>query len=179
MRVPALFLAALLGTVAVGACAGEPTTPSQQPTQAPASPAPTGEAVGAATVSDQEALATLQNYEASFEKVTTANITSPAHGEVEIWVDKAHAGQFKTVGAEAPEGMTVVKRVVSSQRTYLMKKVAGYDPANNDWYYALTADGKTLSSKGKPSLCVNCHAGYKATDYLGAPAEAYARDKLK
>jgi hypothetical protein len=116
----------------------------------------------------------------NFVKVNTAPIASGPHGgQVDIYVDKAHATQFKSVGATAPDGMAVVKQSVTApERLYLMKKVRGYDPANNDWYYANATQTGKLSSEGKPQLCISCHQAYVATDYMGAPSLEAAKPLL-
>jgi hypothetical protein len=88
--------------------------------------------------------------------------------------------QFKSVGATAPDGITVVKQSVTApERLYPMKKVRGKDPANNDWYYANAPRSGKLSSEGKPQLCISCHQGYGATDNLGTPSLEAAKPLLK
>jgi len=52
----------------------------------------------------------------------------------------------------------------------MIKKEAGYDPANNDWYYEMRdAKGnlKDMPAPGKTKMCIDCHAVYPSKDYLG------------
>lgn len=167
-------LAACLAA-ALTACSApaQPSSPTSSPAAAPA----TGTMAGAP---DPAAIFAAYKTDA-FVKVNTGPIKSGPHqGDVDLYVDKANADKFKSVGAAAPDGMTVVKvSVQEPQRMYLMKKVAGYDPSNNDWYYANTSSDGKLGMTGKPQMCISCHAGYKSTDYLGSPALVAAKALLK
>lgn len=157
----------------LGAC-----TPAQS-TSTPAAGTPL--ATGGPAEPDPKAIFASFKTDPNFVKVNTAPIKSGPHmGDVDIYVDKANAAKFKGMGASAPDGMTVVKQSVQdAQRHYLMKKIKSYDPDNNDWYYANTkADGQ-VEMTGKPQMCIGCHQGYKATDFLAAPGTDYAKGLLK
>ena len=81
----------------------------------------------------------------------------------------------------APNGMVVIKRATNDpNKVYLMQKVTGYDPTHQDWYYAIsTSADSSLGMNGRPSLCIDCHAKWAPTDYLGGPAIEAVRAKLK
>ena len=51
----------------------------------------------------------------------------------------------------------------------MIKKEAGYDAANGDWYYDMRdTKGAIMPDPpaGKIAMCIGCHGGYKSTDYL-------------
>ncbi len=185
---PARAALALVVIAAFTGCTGSAQTAaspapgtSSPPAPGAASPSAAPAASPAAGEPDAAAIFASFRTDPNFVKVNTAPIKSGPHiGDVDIYVDKANADKFKTVGASAPDGMTVVKASLQDgQRAYIMKKIKGYDPANNDWYYANTkADGK-VEMTGKPQMCISCHAGFKATDYLAAPASENAKALLK
>lgn len=146
----------------LSACTGAP-----QPVETVASVPPPPE---------PDAMAILATLEQDFVKVNHAPLKSPIHGGVyDLWVDKAHASQYKGVGETAPAGMTVVKQELpAGGRLYLMQKLQGYDSANRDWFYA-KATGKTLETVGRATTCIDCHQAYKRTDYLAVPSVDYGR----
>jgi hypothetical protein len=50
--------------------------------------------------------------------------------------------------------------------SYVMYKIKGYNPANNDWFWArFASDGKTEAS-GKADACIKCHINKKENDYI-------------
>ena len=56
--------------------------------------------------------------------------------------------------------------------TGMIKRESGYNPDCGDWeFFALPADAKTISLRGKLQSCVVCHVEYKDTDYV---TRAYA-----
>lgn len=156
------------GSLVVGAC-----TMPQSPPPAGAPADPDGKALIAAFKAQPEGAYTL---------VSTEGIPSQFHGDrFDYYVSKAHAAQYKDLKGMAPEGMVVIKRSTTNpDKVYLMQKVAGYDPQNQDWYYATsTAADSSLGASGRPQMCISCHAGWKPTDYLGGPGIEAVRAKLK
>jgi len=75
---------------------------------------------------------------------------------------------------DLPDGSLIVKRGYdapdgSEPRGFVtvMKKIDGYDPDTNDWFWLRIADDGTLSDDaiGKATFCSSCHAA-GGTDYL-------------
>ncbi len=73
-----------------------------------------------------------------------------------------------------PEGSIVVKEASRPNKSYvgliaIMRKVAGTDPAHNDWEFieytrnAPDADFRVIASGG---ICWGCHARVKESDYV-------------
>lgn len=73
---------------------------------------------------------------------------------------------------QPPDGSIIVKENVgaSPQVTEaaltIMWKVAGFDPANNDWFWAnMTLDGDVVAA-GKVQSCMACHGGVRDNDFV-------------
>lgn len=75
---------------------------------------------------------------------------------------------------DLPDGSIVVKRGYDNADgtgavgfVTVMKKIDGYDPARNDWFWARIADDGTPSDSavGQASFCYGCHSA-GGTDYL-------------
>lgn len=49
---------------------------------------------------------------------------------------------------------------------YIMYKSEGYDPENNDWFWASYAPDGAVRSEGKVSGCISCHEGKSDVDYI-------------
>lgn len=100
--------------------------------------------------------------------------TSP-HGTVRIWYSSNMKDFLSEDSFSSPEGTTVIKEfdmMSDGKQTGLavmIKKPKGYDAANGDWYYDMRdMAGNVMPDPpaGKIAMCIGCHGGYKATDYL-------------
>ncbi len=100
--------------------------------------------------------------------------TSP-HGTQQTW----YSSNVKDVTTKStftvPEGTVAIKEYdVAGDGTkdgfaVMIKKAAGYDAANNDWYYEMRGiDGTvaTTPAAGKIEMCITCHKKAAASDYL-------------
>ncbi len=72
--------------------------------------------------------------------------------------------------ATLPPGSIIVKENYMPDSTYaaatVMYKVAGYDAANGDWYWAkYVADG-SIEASGRVAMCAQCHTANKQRDYV-------------
>jgi len=72
--------------------------------------------------------------------------------------------------ATLPSGSILVKENYMPDSTYaaatVMYKVAGYDTANGDWYWAkYMADG-SVEASGRVAMCAQCHGANKQRDFL-------------
>jgi hypothetical protein len=101
--------------------------------------------------------------------------TSP-HETSQIWYSSNIREVIKASTFTVPEGTTSIKEFDMDKDGMLdgiavmIKKNAGYDMANNDWYYDmrdLMGIVKADPPAGKTPMCIMCHVNYKATDYLG------------
>jgi hypothetical protein len=103
------------------------------------------------------------------------------HGQFhEIYIDNVLAGALPIASRVAPNGSIIVKENFDSNlkptNVTVIAKVAGYDSEHGDWFWAaFDPDGK-VQAEGKVTLCIDCHSGMKANDYvivrrLDAPLE--------
>lgn len=67
------------------------------------------------------------------------------------------------------EGAVIVKENYSPEKKLMavtvMKKVKGYDPEHNDWYWAKYGPDGTALKEGKVEGCIKCHLEVKDNDY--------------
>lgn len=105
--------------------------------------------------------------------------TSP-HKEVQIWYSDNIDPALDDNAFTAPVGTVAVKTANMDGQpgvdaiVVMIKKEKGYDSANGDWYYdmrtpagAIMNDDKGNPVSGKVSMCIECHQGFRATDFLG------------
>lgn len=97
------------------------------------------------------------------------------HGKVQIWYsndlkDLVGMGTFT-----APVGAVSIKPYEMGEKkglAVMVKKEAGFDKDNGDWYYEMRMpNGKMMQKDGMPmagkmKMCTGCHAAASAKDYL-------------
>jgi len=71
-----------------------------------------------------------------------------------------------------PDGSIIVKQNVGTDPQVteaaltVMWKVAGFDPANNDWFWAnMSLEGR-IASEGRIPSCAGCHGGARRNDFV-------------
>jgi hypothetical protein len=122
---------------------------------------------------------------ASYRKLTTEPFKSAAHGGkwVDVFVSTNAADAYLSQSAEIAVGTVVVKTSwedkggqasnVPGPIFVMEKRAPGYDPAHNDWYYAIhwakptpeiaakTKGGLYWRGKSKAvAYCYECHDDY-------------------
>jgi hypothetical protein len=94
---------------------------------------------------------------------------------VNIYVNDLAKGIYTSAsGKTFPACAAIVKEQLASQTstdvtalTVMVKMPAGYDPANNDWWWAMyDPTGKVAQESGKLSVCSSCHQPAAASDYV-------------
>ncbi|MFN0101206.1 MAG: cytochrome P460 family protein [Bryobacteraceae bacterium] len=68
------------------------------------------------------------------------------------------AGSFIAKDAHGPD-----KNLLLS---YIMFKIPGFDPTNNDWFYSTRRPDGSFGASGAEAGCIGCHARSKANDYV-------------
>lgn len=100
--------------------------------------------------------------------------TSP-HGVSRIWYSSNIKELVGKDSFTAPEGTVSIKEFdmmgdgTKTGIAVMIKKPAGYDTANGDWYYDMRdMKGNVMPDPpaGKIAMCIQCHTGNKATDGL-------------
>lgn len=95
------------------------------------------------------------------------------HGPMSrVWINGQVEAALTNFTGQLPDGAIIVKENVgsSSQVTEaaltVMWKVAGFDPANNDWFWAnMTPDGQIVA-EGKLLSCTACHGAARNNDFV-------------
>jgi hypothetical protein len=84
----------------------------------------------------------------------------------------AHDGLVNAAGT-LPDGAILVKENYMPDSTYagatVMHKVAGYDPANGNWYWAKFGPDGTVEDAGRAPMCQQCHAAGRQQDFVMTP----------
>jgi hypothetical protein len=123
-------------------------------------------------MSDAEIQTLFQNYK-NFPALNQALRRSGPHGNVMVrtHLDTAAMATLNNKSYPYANGAEIVKQ---SHRTadgpietvYMMKKIAGYDPDNGDWFYARTNAEGTVADRGRIQMCISCHKGASNKDYV-------------
>lgn len=88
--------------------------------------------------------------------------------------DAAKQAFFNEKNPKMPVGAVIVKEKLPARDaktpellTAMIKREAGYDPANGDWeYLVLSGNGTRIFGRGKISSCQSCHKSQKDEGYL-------------
>ncbi len=118
------------------------------------------------------------DYKSSFAFFT--NMSAPVkgsspHGVSRIWYSSNIKELVGKDSFKAPAGTVSIKEFdmmgdgTKTGLAVMIKKPAGYDPANGDWYYDMRdMSGNVMPDPpaGKIAMCIQCHAGARSTDYL-------------
>lgn len=94
------------------------------------------------------------------------------HGSVQIWYSSNLRDMIESPSFVAPEGSVSIKEFSNDNGTgyaVMVKREAGFDSDNGDWYYEMRdADGtvRDMPPPGAIETCINCHIAAAATDYL-------------
>ena len=105
------------------------------------------------------------------------------HKAVQIWYSANIKPALGRESLTAPKGTVAIKEFDNKDGqgqdgsdgtvdgiAVMIKREAGYDSDNGDWYYQMRdASGAEMSAPapGKIAPCIQCHRGFKGTDYLG------------
>ena len=111
--------------------------------------------------------------DSSFSGIKSAN--SPHGDYIQIWLNETVSNFFSNPdtleNAILPAGSILVKEGYldssgqSLNKITIMKKIEGYDPDHNNWFWAnYNPDGELAGSNGAESMCYNCHVSGK--DYI-------------
>jgi len=99
--------------------------------------------------------------------------SSLPHGPMsQVFINGVVESALDNFDGTLPDGSIIVKKnigtdpLVTEAALTIMWKVAGFDPDNNDWFWAnITTDGQ-IAAEGKVASCVGCHGGARANDFV-------------
>ena len=111
------------------------------------------------------------------EVVAKAKAATGPHFEALVQIH-TNDSAFRAIDLEKfpfPVGSVVVKEKIGALQSVIgvggmIKREAGYDPANGDWEY-FYSDTKDQFVTGKLRNCSECHARAKQTDYVFSRSE--------
>lgn len=153
---------------------GTSTAPSTSATGT--TPAPTSSTPPAAAPGPGAFAADYKTSPAFFTTMATGVKGTSPHGTSRIWYSSNAKDVITKASFTVPEGTTSIKEFDMDGDgkldglAVMIKKPAGYDAANGDWYYDMRSiDGTVMPDPpaGKIAMCIGCHEGFKAKDYLG------------
>ena len=111
-----------------------------------------------------------------FTKTASPVLGTSPHGTVRIWYSKNIENLIDDESFTAPLGTTTIKTFVNDTgagEVVMVKKDDGFDPDNGNWSYEMRMPDGTLIDDPAPGaipLCISCHVGFEAKDYLGGTA---------
>jgi hypothetical protein len=93
------------------------------------------------------------------------------HGRYhEIHISPSLAKALPIPERKAPPGSVVVKRNLDAAKKLVgytvIAKLEGYDPPHGDWFWASYGPDGATKAAGKVAMCIACHEGMKANDYI-------------
>ena len=95
------------------------------------------------------------------------------HGPMSnVFINDTVASALSNFTGQLPNGSIIVKEnvgtdpAVTEAKLTVMWKVSGFDPDNNDWFWANMSPSGQISAEGKVLGCVVCHGGAKANDFV-------------
>lgn len=95
------------------------------------------------------------------------------HGPMsQVFINSVVEGALDSFDGALPSDSIIVKENmgtspdVTEAELTVMWRVDGFDPGNNDWFWAnMTREG-TIVSEGRVATCVACHARSRANDFV-------------
>lgn len=97
--------------------------------------------------------------------------SSGPHGNlITVYVSEDALSAIENKEGVMPNGSIVVKEGYSSdeelREILVMYKVEGFNPGNNDWFWAAYSPEGEVEAEGKVGACIACHAREADNDYL-------------
>ncbi len=87
-----------------------------------------------------------------------------------IFINKVLRDALPAKDRKAPDGSIIVKENFNSTKDLtvitVIAKVRGYNPRDNDWYWAKYSPAGEVLASGTPASCIGCHEGMKDNDYI-------------
>ena len=95
------------------------------------------------------------------------------HGPMSrVFMNDKVAAALANFDGQLPDGSIIVKENVGTSPFVteavltVMWKVAGSDPANNDWFWANFEPDGQIAAEGQVLGCIGCHGGARNNDFV-------------
>lgn len=159
--------AAAMIMAVVGGCGGMAPAPEAPGTMNPASE-PSGDRLAALILQTDP----YQRWRQFSDRQGTLPSVLP-HGPMSrVFINATVEAALTAFEGQLPDGSIIVKENVGTSPDVteavltVMWKVAGFDPTNNDWFWAnLTPEGRVVA-EGKVQGCATCHGGVRSNDFV-------------
>ena len=99
--------------------------------------------------------------------------SAPPHGPTsKVFINDKVASTLTSFTGRLPDGSIIVKENVGTDPQIteaaltVMWKVTGFNPEDNDWFWAnMSMEGEVMA-EGKVSGCINCHGAVRLNDFI-------------
>ena len=95
------------------------------------------------------------------------------HGpKVRVHINDTVEAVLAGVTGQLPDGSIIVKENLEESTSdkamalTIMWKVSGFDPDNNDWFWAKITPAGVVDAEGKLEGCIGCHGQQRANDFI-------------
>ena len=96
---------------------------------------------------------------------------TPPHGfYLRTFVNNIAFDAIVAKSGRYPDGAIIVKENYKPDKTLasitVMRKISGYDPAHNDWFWVKYNPDGSVAVEGKVQSCISCHERVESQDYV-------------
>ncbi len=110
---------------------------------------------------------------AQFPDAQGTSVSNLPHGPMSrVFInDKVETALDDFAGSLPADAIIVKENIgedprVTEAKLTVMWKVSGFDPDNNDWFWANMSPTGEIVAEGKIAACIGCHGGARANDFV-------------
>ena len=99
--------------------------------------------------------------------------SAPPHGPMaQVFINTSVEAALENFSGRLPDESIIVKESfgeITSEKAdalTIMWKVSGFDPENNDWFWANITPEGVVNAEGKVAGCTSCHSGARDNDFV-------------
>lgn len=99
--------------------------------------------------------------------------SAPPHGPMaRVFINASVESALEDFSGRLPEGSIIVKESSGenaeekANALAIMWKVSGFDPDNNDWFWANVTPEGVVTAEGRIAGCASCHSGAGDNDFI-------------
>ncbi len=99
--------------------------------------------------------------------------SAPPHGPLaRVFINASIESALEAFSGRLPDGSIIVKESSGENPSdkadslAIMWKVAGFDPDNNDWFWANITPEGDVTAEGRIASCAACHGGARDNDFI-------------
>lgn len=110
---------------------------------------------------------------AQFPGVEGIIASAPPHGPMaRVFINTSVEAALENFSGRLPDGSVILKEsfVDTTPETpdtlTIMWKVSGFDPENNDWFWANMTPAGVVNAEGRVTGCTSCHSDARDNDFV-------------